>query len=284
MRPNAPKREPRHMTILYADLAWCEHEQWGVQLFGRIAALVRELDFTEVLDAPPPGPHFDYNRSAGLFLGRRGVGPLSVAWDTNLLIDYFNHGQSLWDATSMPDLVDGEHGEDLEALQVIMALWVVRDIRFHIAPSVIHDSKRKPLSDLETAKRRHALDRFTEALTLAPTYSGNAEGVVAPGTLLLPNAELERALLSVPAGNDRQLVRHAIKKGMHVFMTRDRGVLRSRSALRPFGLVPATPGDLLELLAEAGALHCMLAPRYLTWTMPDQHRVANLLHALSFQD
>lgn len=273
------------MTILYANLAWCEHEQWGVRLFSQMAALVRDLDLIPDCDVPPTGPHFDYDRSQFLFLGRRGIGPLHIAWDTNLLIDYFNNGYSLWEAEAMPDLVAGDHGEDLEALQIILAIWVVRDIRFHIAPGVIRDSKRKPLSEMQLAERRQAFDRFVDAISLAPaTGSESNDSEPKRPLLLLPESELERALCDVPAGNDRLLVRHAINNGLHVFMTRDKGVLRSRDSLRPFGLVPATPGDVLELLAGARALHCMLAPRYLTWPMPDQHRVAHLLHTLGFRD
>jgi len=37
-----------------------------------------------------------------LFLGRRGRGPLCIAWDTNLLLDYFQHGRALGMASPYP--------------------------------------------------------------------------------------------------------------------------------------------------------------------------------------
>lgn len=87
--------------------------------------------------APPSGtpvaegPHFVYQDNPRLFLGRRGRGPLRVAWDTNLLIDYFEHGRALWENKSLPELVPGTYGEELEGLQIVMAVWILRDIRFY---------------------------------------------------------------------------------------------------------------------------------------------------------
>jgi hypothetical protein len=50
----------------------------------------------------------------------------------------------------------------------------------------------------------------------------------------------------------------AVELDAHVFLTRDRGVLACKQGLRPFGLLIATPADLLEQLAAYGALHCLL--------------------------
>jgi hypothetical protein len=90
---------------------------------------------------PPEGPHFVYDGAQHLFLGRRGRGPLSVAWDTNLLIDYFTYGSLLWKGESIP--VDGDYGAELEGLQLILGLWVMRDIRFVILPDTIDDAKKQ---------------------------------------------------------------------------------------------------------------------------------------------
>lgn len=46
---------------------------------------------------PPVGPHFAYKHGPGLFLGRRGEGPLEVVWDTNVLIDYLTYGAQMWE-------------------------------------------------------------------------------------------------------------------------------------------------------------------------------------------
>src|SRR5207248_614419 len=89
------------------------------------------------------GPHFVYAQGQRLFLGRRGRGPLRIAWDTNLLIDYFQHGRALWNGDCMTDLVPGVRGEELEGLQIVMATWVIRDIRFYIPRRVLRDAKKQ---------------------------------------------------------------------------------------------------------------------------------------------
>ena len=63
-------------------------------------------------------------------------------------------------------------------------------------------------------------------------------------------------------------------------MTMDKGILKQRQALKPFGLLLASPLDLLEELVACGAFHCMLEPHYAYWPMPDQMRVSHLIRAL----
>lgn len=92
---------------------------------GRIRAAGLQLHDA----SPPEGPHFLYEDGPSLFLGRGGRGPLQVTWDTNLLIDYFEYGTQLWGSESLPRAVPTEQGEELEGLQVLVSLWVLRDIR-----------------------------------------------------------------------------------------------------------------------------------------------------------
>ena len=91
---------------------------------------------------------------------------------------------------------------------------------------------------------------------------------------------LERAVAQVPAGFDRALVSTAARLGLHVFMTRDKGILRNRDTLKPFGLLLASPLDIVEDLVACGVFHCMLEPRCARWPMPDQMRVGHLIRAL----
>jgi hypothetical protein len=102
--------------------------------------------------------------------------------------------------------------------------------------------------------------------------------------LVLAESMLERAVAEVPAGSDRALISTAARLGLHVFMTRDKGILRSRGTLRPFGLLIASPLDMVEGLVACGAFHCMLEPRYAYWPMPDQMRVGHLIRALPAAD
>lgn len=223
----------------------------------------------------PEGPHYVYEAAPRLFFGRRGRGPLNIAWDTNLLIDYFQHGLALWDGESLPDEIASSHGEELEGLQLIITLWVLRDIRFHVPRFFLRDSKRKPLSDQQQQQRRTAMREFLRAISLV----ADGEGSDAP-TPREPHPAEREVLSRVPAGNDRVLVREALRSGMDVFMTRDRGILAARSAVSVLGMAVASPLDVVEELAGAGALHCLFQPENLYWPMPDQARVAHLLHAL----
>jgi len=228
----------------------------------------------------PEGPHFRYDTGPGLFLGRSGRGPLTVAWDTNLLLDYFEHGARMWAGASLPDGVPAEHGAELEALQLLISLWVLRDIRFVIPPAVVGDSRRKPLPVRRRARRMGAWREFESALALVAA----PEVPAAPARTRLASGALQAVLRPVPAGNDRGLVEYALTHDAHVFLTRDKGVLAARQALAPFGLLLASPADLLEELSACGALHCLFAPRHLYWPMPDQQRVTHLIRALDPDD
>lgn len=227
---------------------------------------------------PPEGPHFRYDDGPSLFLGRAGRGPLQVAWDTNLLIDYFAYGARLWEGDALPQAVAAEHGEELEGLQMLISLWVLRDIRFHILPGVIDDSKKKPLPPAERQRRLRAWEQFCEALALVEDEEDGYGAPVPPAGIA--DRELRDALAHVPAGNDQALVKDALMTGMHVFMTCDKKVIKARSYFEPFGLLLASPLDLLEELGAAGALHCLFERQHLYWPMPDQQRVSHLIQAL----
>ena len=58
------------------------------------------------------------------------------------------------------------------------------------------------------------------------------------------------------------------------------GVLACKQGLRPFGLLIAAPGDLLEQLSACCALHCLLVPQAAYWPLLDQARVTHLINAL----
>lgn len=230
--------------------------------------------------SPPEGPHFRYGDGPSLFLGRLGRGPLHVAWDTNLLVDYFEYGTRLWDGEALPEVLPTDQGEELEGLQVLVSLWVLRDIRFHILPGVIDDSKKKPLTQKRREQRVHAWKEFCAAITLVGDEGEDANGLPGPPLGALSHS-VDQSLSRVPGGNDRALVRDALAAGMHVFLTCDKGVLKARDSLSSHGLLIASPLDLVEELGAAGALHCLLASRHLYWPIPDQRRVSHLINALA---
>ena len=248
----------------------------GPRLAAVISAHLRDAAFDYGIAWIPEGPHFVYDIFPRLFLGRRGRGPLRVAWDTNLLIDYFDHGLALWEGDSLPARVAGRYGEELEALQLIVSIWVMRDIRFQVLRRTLEDAK-STLTARRRSQRQQAFVEFSSALALIE-WDEDRSRELSP--LILPETELTRALAQMPQGADRGLVEEAVRTGAHVFMTRDNRVLKSHSALRPFGLLVASPSDLLEELCACGALHCLLDRRFAYWPMPDLQRVTHLIDAL----
>ena len=250
----------------------------AVHLAGGMSRALRTLESGVIRRGRiPEGPYFNFEDGPELFMGRHGRGPLHIAWDTNLLLDYFNYGHSLWENDSLVEIEPNEYGEELEALQVVISLWVVRDIRFHILPLTLQDSKTKPLSSERLAQRANAWENFCAAITLVEDWPDERGE-----TLILPPSVFDRALRAVPEGTDRQLIREAVSARMHVFMTRDKEILKARDALHPFGLLLASPQDMLEYLGACGALHCLIVPKdCLYWPMPDLQRVSHLVSALA---
>ncbi|MFI7694218.1 hypothetical protein ACIBQ6_34505 [Nonomuraea sp. NPDC049655] len=281
---------PLDPRVLYVDLTadYSSLEDWGLHLFNSMAARFRAALFDLEKDDPrplrsstaiPEGPHFVYEAAPRLFHTRRGRGPLFIVWDTNILIDYFKYGRALWEGDSLPDFADGDYAGELEGLQMLIALWVLRDIRFVILPASINDAKKR-LSIEHRTNRIRAFEEFASALSLV---SGGPSGIAPPsreGLLILPDSPLEDAVANLPQGFDRTLARSAARMGIHAFMTMDKGILKQRAALKAFGLLLASPLDLLEELITSGAFHCMLAPRFANWPMPDQMRVGHLIRAL----
>ncbi|WP_189210292.1 hypothetical protein [Actinokineospora fastidiosa] len=262
-------------------------EGWGINLVNKMSVRLRDaLDIGEcrsmATGAPmyiPEGPHFVYDDAPRLFLGRRGRGPLYVAWDTNLLLDYFQFGSRLWRGDPLPETVDENYSSELEGLQLVLTLWIMRDIRFVILPQTISDAK-KELSEERRLNRINAFEEFVSALRLVGSGLPADDTPSRDGILSLPDKELQRALQGVPSGYDRRLVEAAVRGGATVFLNRDAKVLRNRDAFRPFGLLIASSLDLLEELVGCGSFHCMLAPQYAQWPMMDQQRVGHLIRAL----
>lgn len=249
-------------------------EGHGVSLVNAMVARLRSSDLSlPPLLPAPEGPHFVFETSPTLFSNRTGRGPLRVAWDTNLLIDYFEQGRRLWAGEDLPGEVPTGDSEELEGLQLLIAMWVVRDIRFQIPDFFLRDSKSKPLSAERRSQRRHAMRHFLAALAFTD------EGVE-HGRQRTTHATDDYFLQRLPRGNDRLMVGDALRSGADVFLTRDAGVLKARAALRMLGLLVASPLDVVEELSAAGAMHCLFSPEYLYWPMPDQARVAHLVSAL----
>jgi len=223
------------------------------------------------------GPHFHYDSAPGLFLGRSGRGPLEIVWDTNILLDYLEHGHVIWDEGSF-DVADEDYCAELEALGLLINVWTRRDVRINILDRSITDAKKR-LSAARMRSRATAVDEVAAALTLDVWHGREDEdededypwlGVIVPPEVL------ER----IPEGADRELVAEAVERGGHVFLTRDGGVLRCRDVFKPHRLLLASPLDLLEELAACGALLSVLRPETMYWPLPDLQRLSHLIQAL----
>lgn len=247
----------------------CSHEldNLGVDLLRRSSRQLRSaLGEIPKPSVVPEGPHFLYEEAPQLFSQRTGRGPLRVMLDTNIFVDFVERAQDIW----LTDVeVGNEYGEELEALQLIMATWVIRDIRLFLPDALRLDSK-SGVSPERLRERARAIQEFDMALQLAGEFDDEREA--APIDPRVMNSLLER----VPSGGDRAIAREAASAGMHVVLTRDKGFLKAKTSMRMLGILIVSPQDLLEELASAGAIHCLLRPECAYWPLPDQHRTSHL--------
>ena len=261
--------DPATILRIPPDDSFEASEAWGVHLLSVMTHRFRSLKLEQIY---VPGPSFQYERSPGLFAGRMGRGPLRLAWDTNILVDYFEHGAHLWRGEPMADLVTGEYGEELDALQILLALYVVRDIEIEILRRTVSDFKSSA-SEQYRDRNRRAMREFETAIHhFAEGRETSLHG--------WDRGTLRSVAAVLPAGADRDLAREALTKDVHVFLTRDKALLSQRGIIGGLGLQVLSPGDLLEELAASGNLNCLLDPTTLLWPMPDQERIAHLIRAL----
>jgi hypothetical protein len=186
----------------------------------------------------------------------------------------------MWDDIGLPDELGENRRDLLESLQLIITLSVMRDIRFHLFPTVIADAKRT-LTERRLVNRVRAVDEFAAANSLSEWNDHEYRSVSkVSGLLILPWRERQIALSQVPAGMDRRLVEEALLNDCHVFLTSDKGLLRSARYISPFGLRICMPGDLMEDLFSTGAALCLFDRRFAHWPMPDVQRISHLIQAL----
>lgn len=247
----------------------CHHEldDLGIELIRRTSRRLR-VTVGEIAVPPivPEGPYFVYDEAPHLFSQRTGRGPLRVMLDTNIFLDFIDRARDIW----LNDVeVDSEYGEELEALQLIMAAWVIRDIRLHLPHALRWDSKFR-LSAERREERRRAVREFDMALHLVGEFDDE------PQVKLVDARIIDALLAQVPPGGDCSIAREAATSGMHVVLTRDKGFLKAKAGLAMLGVLIASPQELFEALLAAGAFHCLVRPECAYWPLPDQHRTSHL--------
>jgi hypothetical protein len=220
---------------------------------------------------------FWYRVTPEIFLGRRGVGPLLLALDTGVLIEFVDALLELNEAALMqqPPLygADWVNAERSEAITDVVQLWYHRDVRFLISDIYLVDSK-KPLSDERLRVRHrvireldfdcHGLRGGTEA-RLPFELSDDVLAAITSDTVgccVHPDATSGVESFPAPPSSvnwptwirDKQLLADALQMGAHAFLTYDEQILKRAKAFERYGIKILAPFGLLSLLDDAGEL------------------------------
>ena len=207
---------------------------------------------------------FWYQRTAAVFGGRCGVGPLVICPDTNVLIMIYENLDVVEDAIGLVaplPPVDGWPGA-VEALRDLLALWWWRDVRFWVDPGVhLADARRPVRADRmrarEIAVRQFSRDFFERGsfdvvlrdegpvpVSGCPLHPDRGIGPPrSPATPRWPRDEL-----------DRRLTKAAFGAGCHVLVTEDRDMLKSHDSLVTAGMSVMRPAELMVALESTGEL------------------------------
>lgn len=226
-------------------------------------------------DASALATGFDYARCSRIFGHRIGRGPLVIAWDTNILIDYQEHGDALWNEDVLPE-VDIKYRDELEALQtLVMGLFWWRSVVIRLSDRHLQDDGGKPLPSDRHGRRSTAVRKLAEAtsLTIEPVDAGvdrsRSGSVTSPDDLLK----------GFPTGHDRVLVADAMRAGCHVFLTRDEGILKASAGVWPH-IAVLRPSELVRELAGHGELSFETSSVARHAVFPDLLRLAKIIEAL----
>ncbi|MEV5808706.1 hypothetical protein [Streptomyces parvulus] len=226
---------------------------------------------------------FEYASAPQIFLQRTGRGPLHMAWDTNVLIDYLKFGKALWNDEEL-DIEDPKYADQVYAIgNILDPYYCFWDIRVHLFDEILNDAKRK-LSIERQSQREWAIDRFARALMFAEWSeeeetpepdNGFAQDSLFHVEPVEPSegSAHQRLTDALPNGHDRILVNEAIERGMHVFLTQDRGILKAAHLARTVDLLIVSPCGFIQLFEEAGI-------SAVQFPMPDLARISKVIQAL----
>lgn len=225
-------------------------------------------EYSQAPNDAPEGGGFEYEDCPKVFSGRTGNGPLRVAWDTNILIDYAKYGQLIWDDDDFnPPIEEGNYLEQLIALYELMNLWMIRDIRIRMPYRQIDDARRR-LDEKTLDLRLWQIEQFRAALSCISLDVAIDANVQAFETLPEESSNDDW---------DKTLVEEAIATGCHVFLTRDRRLKkRNEPIARKSFVVILTPTELLDFLVEADELSLA---KYGQYILPDTHKYSHVMDA-----
>ena len=224
--------------------------------------------FSAAADATYEGGGFQYENCPEIFLGRRGYGPLRIAWDSNILIDYAQYGSLMWEEDKFdPPVTERRCRGELLALCELMNMWMSRDIRIRMPARQKIDASNRLHPEVRQL-RLWQIQRFQAALScidLDADIDGN----------VVPFAALGRK--STNDDWDRSLTEEAIANGCHVFLTGDRKLRKKLAGMAASGFISLfSPVELLGRLSRSGQT---LLARTGELLMPDNHKWSHVMDA-----
>jgi hypothetical protein len=205
---------------------------------------------------------FEYANLRSLCPGRSGYGPLTVALDTNVLIDYVQAAGVIWGAPAAIQPAEWTTRE--AALRDLMTVWCWRDLRFWVFERQLTDARRGLDADRHRT-RAEILGAFVSDAVERASW-GRRDPLPTPRSLI--------AAGRLPDGADRDLVEEALGVGCDVFLTEDDKVLKCDALLAPHGLRVLRTRELLEALLAMGELE---ERRSLCGVVPDNHGMTHLM-------
>jgi len=260
-------------------------DKWKIQFYyTRISEIytVKMNQYSLASDETSEGGGFQYEDCPKVFSGRNGHGPLRLAWDTNILIDYAQYGHLVW-ADDEPDfpVEEKRYQEKLIALREIMNLWMLRDIRIRMPFRQIYDAKirlgNKPEEFWEKkieqfrktqAIRLWQLEQFHSALSCI-SLDTEIDSSVKPFATLPDESTNDQW--------DESLLEEAVATGCHVFLTGDRKLKKRLDRVASDSYVAIlSPTSLLDSLIEADELSIAKIGQYV---MPDSHKFVHIMEA-----
>lgn len=170
-------------------------------------------------------------------------GPLIIALDSNILIDFRQYGNLLLNG-DLPSVNDA-YAKDLAGLSNLLNTWLLRDIRFIVTPRSLTDARKVTKQFLD----RHL--PTVEAIAESLAFQFGDWTIIAPSYADVPTFVGRET--GLPRGADRDLVLEAQVFGAHVFLTRDQRILERTTLSGPaVAIIPphALAGELTA--AEVG--------------------------------
>lgn len=257
-------------------------DKWKIQSHYTRFSNLYVNQYSLARDETSEGGGFQYEDRPKFFLGRNGYGPLRLAWDTNILIDYAKYGQLVW-ADDEPDfpVKEERYQNELIALREIMNLWMLRDIRIRMPFRQIYDAKLR-LDNKPEELWQKEIEQFrrTQEVRL-----WQLEQFHAALSCISLDAQIDsnvRPFANLPDGStnddwDKSLLEEAVANGCHVFLTGDRKLKKRLDDIAHDSFVViVSPTGLLEFLADADELSFAKIGQYL---MPDSHKFTHIMEA-----